>query len=280
MILAVVGCCLGAAAAYAATRPDTAGQASRPLQPRFTEHPDPVTTVATARFDSVQPSRPPARAKPGNPLRFECRLDGGSWERCQPPVNLDGLSFGRHHFEVRAVNASDRSGPAAGFAWRIRRRPAEPAAPSPVAPSPPTAAPEPTKPAETPTPPPVLPEEPEKGEPFAIEQTAGLEDLYPGEPAQPLALRLTNPSPTAIAVTSLTFSFAADPPGCPSAENFTIVPSDASAETPIRIAAETSVELPAQGISPPLIAMRELPVNQDACQGATLDLKLEGEAQG
>jgi len=233
-----------------------------------------VTTATTARFDSAQPSRPPARANPGNPLRFECRLDDGDWERCRPPVSFDDLGLGPHRFEVRAVNASGRYGPADGFVWRIRRSPVEPTAlPPPTSP----AAPEPSPAAESPTPPPVLPE---YGEPFAIEQIAPLEDLFPGEPAQALALRLTNPNPVPIAVTSLTFSFAADPPGCPSAENFIIVPSDASAATPLRLDAETSLELPAQGISPPLIAMRELTVNQNVCQGATLELKLEGEAQG
>jgi hypothetical protein len=276
MILAAAGCCLGAVA-FAATRPDTVGRArgaSHPLQPRLTEHPDRVTTEATARFDSAQPSRPAARAEPGNPLRFECRLDDGGWELCRPPVSFDDLSLGLHRFELRAVNASGRSGPAAGFAWRIRRTPVEPAAP----PSPTAAptAPEPTPPVEQPTPPPPS----ENAEPFAIEQIAPLEDLYPGEPAQSLALRLTNPNPVPIAVTSLTFSFAADPPGCPAAENFIVVPSDASAATPLEIAAETSLELPAQGISPPLIAMRELTVNQNACQGAALELTLEGEAQG
>jgi hypothetical protein len=290
MILAAIGCCLGAAA-FAATRPDPVGRnpdGSHPLQPRLTESPDRVTTETTARFDSSQPGRPPARARPGKPLSFECRLDDEGWERCGKPVSFDRLRPGVHRFELRAVNAAGRWGPAARYAWRIRREPVEPA----EQPGPPTATPAPTAP--TPpavqSPPPAQPEgrvepvqpvEPgDGGEPFTIEQIAPLDDLFPGEPAQALALRVVNPNSVPISVTSLTFSFAAEPADCPTDQNFVVVPSDASTATPLRIAAETSVELPAQGVTPPLIAMRELPVDQNACQGAPLELDLEGEARG
>jgi hypothetical protein len=293
MILAAIGCCLGAAA-FAATRPDPVGRTpdgSHPLQPRLTEEPDRVTTETVARFDSSQPGRPPARARPGKPLSFECRLDDGDWERCAPPVSFDGLRPGVHRFELRAVNTAGRWSPAARYAWRIRREPVEPAEP----PQPPTAAPAPSAPTPPadPSPPPAQPVQPvqpvepvrpvepdERGEPFTIEQIAPLDDLFPGEPAQALTLRVVNPNPVPIAVTSLTYSFAAEPPDCPTDQNFIVVPSDASAATPLRIAAESSVELPAQGITPPLIAMRELPVDQNACQGAPLELNLEGDAQG
>nr|MBA3867396.1 hypothetical protein [Solirubrobacterales bacterium] len=120
-VLTAAGCCLGAAA-YAATRGgpvDQQGSVSRPLKPRLIEHPDPVTTVVTAEFDFVQPSRPPARANPGNPLRFRCRLDRAEWSWCRPPARLRGLGPGRHRFEVRAVNAGGRSGPAATYGWRL-----------------------------------------------------------------------------------------------------------------------------------------------------------------
>ena len=235
-----------------------------------------MTDADSARFDSIQPNRPAARAQPGNPPSFECRLDGSEWDVCRLPTTFTDLDLGQHRFGVRAVNSADRAGPAAEFTWQIQPRSTEPE-PAQSA----DETPEPAPPAETPTMAPSPPTPvPDHGEPFAIEQTAGLEPLFPGEPAQSLSLRLTNPNPIPIEVTSLTFSFAVDPPGCPSAENFVIVPSDASLEAPLRIAAETSVELPAEGISPPRIAMRELPVDQNACQGAPLELKLEGEAQG
>jgi hypothetical protein len=278
-VLAVVGCCLGAAA-FAATRPDPAprqqGQdqsASQPLRPRIVEHPEPVTTIALATFTVSQPGRPPRRASPGHPLSFQCRLDGGGWEHSRPPLSLDDPGYGRHRFEVRAVNDGGRSGPAAAFEWRLRREPR-------------VAAPEPT-PTPTPTappisPPPAPPVEPPQGdaEPFSIEQTAALPDLYPGAAAQPIPLRLENPNPIPIAVTALSVAIAAEPPGCPSDENFALAPADVSAAAPLTIAAESALALPAEGIDPPTIAMRELPVSQDACQGAELELRFEGDAVG
>jgi hypothetical protein len=272
----VVGCCLGAAA-LAATRSEDSGRerSSHPLQPRLTEYPDRVTTAVDARFDSVQPGRPPALAVPGKPLRLECRLDGGDWERCRLPTRFTDLDLGQHRFDVRAVNSAGRFGPAATFVWRVRRDPVKRESYPAPEPAPPARSPAPSP--EPPVPPPALPE---GGAPFTIEQVGELEDLFPGEPAQALSLRLTNPNPVAIEVIALTFSFAADPPGCSAAENFIVVPSDASTSTPVAIAAESSIELPAQGVSPPEIAMRELPVDQNACQGAPLELKLEGEARG
>ncbi|MBA3866379.1 MAG: hypothetical protein H0X42_08545, partial [Solirubrobacterales bacterium] len=149
--------------------------------------------------------------------------------------------------------------------WRLHRAARAEPAPAPV--PPPQPPPEPTEPTG-------------EGKPFSIEQTASLPDLYPGEAPEPIPLRLENPNPVPISVTALRAAIAADPPGCPSAENFVITPSDASVTMPLAIPAESSVELPAQGISPPAIAMLELPVSQDACQGANLTIELEGEAVG
>jgi hypothetical protein len=281
----VVGCCLGAAA-YAATRPNAVDQQqeqiiSRPLQPRLTEHPESVTTIAVANFDVSQPGRPPRQANPGHLLRFQCRLDGGEWEPCRPPVRFDHLGLGRHRFEVRASNDAGRSGPAAAFEWRLRREPRAASAPTPA----PTPVPSPG-PVSTPTPPPPAPPtppvEPPQGEPqpFSIEQTAALPDLYPGAAPQPIQLRLENPNPLPITVTSLSVTFAAEPAGCPSDENFILTAAGLPAATPLTIAAESAVALPAPGFEAPTIAMRDLPISQDACQGAELELDLEGDAVG
>jgi hypothetical protein len=281
MVLAAVGCCLGAAA-FAATRPDIAsrqGSNSGPLQPRITEHPEPMTTITVANFDISQPGRPPRSANRGYSLRYQCRLDGGEWEACRLPARFAGLGLGRHRFAVRAVNENNDSSPAASFGWRVRRTPSLPAAPEPA----PTPVATPVPPPPTPPAPPVEPVEPPEGEaePFTIEQTATLPDLYPGAPPQPIPLRLENPNPIPIAVTALSAAIAADPPGCPSAENFVLVPAvGLSAATPLRIPAESAVELPAPGIAAPTIAMLELPVSQDACQAAELELRLEGDAVG
>ena len=271
LLLAAVGCCL-AAAAYAASGPDDAAEGqrgSRPLVPRLTDHPDSVTTETVARFDFAARPRPASRAKPGHPLDFQCRLDDDAWDACRAPVPVDGLRDGHHRFQVRAINRGGRPGEPAVFDWRVLR--AVPPAPHPPAPQATPAAGTPAVPA---------PDEREPGLPFSIEQLEPPPPLFPGTPAQPLAVRLDNPNPLPIAITSLRVSLAADPSGCAGAENFVFIPSDASAATPLAIPPEASVTLPAQGISPPAIAMRDLPVSQDACQGAELQLLFSGEAHG
>jgi hypothetical protein len=121
---------------------------------------------------------------------------------------------------------------------------------------------------------------PPGGESFSIEShLADLAPLFPGAPAQALPLSLTNLNPETIFVTSLTVSLNADLAGCDST-NFELIPATASAATPLEIPAGATVTLPAQGIAPPAIAMRDLPVSQDACQGAELPLVFRGEAHG
>jgi hypothetical protein len=237
-----------------------------------------MTAATVANFEISQPGRPAGRANPGHPLGFQCRLDGGEWEACRPPVRYDGLALGRHRFEVRAMNDAGDSGPAAAFDWRVRRAPHGTPEPTPV----PTPTPGPISPPTPIPPPPTPPVEPPQGEaePFSIEQTAALPDLYPGGEPEPIPLRLENPNPIPITVTSLRVSFAAEPSGCPSEENFVLTPAGVSVATPLPIAAEASVELPVAGIAAPTIAMRELPTSQDACQGADLELHLEGDAVG
>ena len=44
--------------------------------------------------------------------------------------------------------------------------------------------------------------------------------------------------------------------------------------------AEGSASLPSATVSAPAIAMLNLPVNQDPCQGAEIPLDFVGEAQG
>jgi hypothetical protein len=71
-----------------------------------------------------------------------------------------------------------------------------------------------------------------------------------------------------------------DPEGCDSADNLELTQSSASSSAPLRIPARGSVSLPAQGVSAPSIRLRELPVNQDACQRAHFPLAFSGEAHG
>jgi hypothetical protein len=117
--------------------------------------------------------------------------------------------------------------------------------------------------------------------PFSIvPELSSLSELYPGTPAVSLPLAIQNPNSVPIFVTGLRVLVSADPSGCPSANNLALAPSNASSATPLRVAAGRSVELPARGISPPSIRLRDLATNQDACQGVSFPLEFRGRAHG
>lgn len=116
---------------------------------------------------------------------------------------------------------------------------------------------------------------------FSIQpQLSGLSALYPGAAPVPLPLTIANPNPVPILVTGLRATATADPLGCTSAENLELAASSASPTAPIRVPARGSVSLPAPGTSAPTIKLRDLPVNQDACQNARFPLAFSGEARG
>ena len=113
-----------------------------------------------------------------------------------------------------------------------------------------------------------------------VPDLSGLSALYPG--AQPLALPLTieNPNSERILVTELLVAVTAEPTGCASAENLALHKSNASDSMPLVVPAHGSVRLPADGIVPPTIQLRDLPVNQDACRNARFPLEFSGSAHG
>jgi hypothetical protein len=226
---------------------------------RFIEVPEPASTVAGAQFrfnvparapeaGSAPPARPPAGEAP--PLRrFQCRLDEGAWSGCESPARLAGLALGEHSFAVRALTRSNRPGPVVSYSWR---RLAEP----------------------------VAEEGPTTAQPFSIESTGRVEGLIPGDPARQLPIEIRNPNSVAIEVTDLTVAIASDPPGCPANENFELTPSSASPSAPLTVPGGATVALPTATVTAPTIAMPNLPVNQDACRGAELELLFSGEARG
>lgn len=115
---------------------------------------------------------------------------------------------------------------------------------------------------------------------FSIEpQLASIGTLYPGAPPVQLPVILRNPNPVPILVTGLRVA-AADAPGCDAAANLELIPAGASPAAPLTVAPGGSLSLPAPGASPPAIGLRDLPVNQDACQGASFPLAFSGEARG
>ncbi|HEX3609293.1 MAG TPA: hypothetical protein VHU14_06465 [Solirubrobacterales bacterium] len=176
----------------------------------------------------------------GRSPRFGCRLDGRGWKACRSPVVFKGLAIGDHVFSVRAAFGAGRPGVAARFRWRVL----EP-----------------------------------KG--FSIvPQLSGLGALYPGAPPVALPVTIANPNPVPIFVTGLRAAPTADPQGCAGAENLTLIESSASSAAPLKVPANGSVTLPAPGVSPPAIQLRDLPHDQDACQGAHFPLAFSGTARG
>jgi hypothetical protein len=172
--------------------------------------------------------------------RFQCHLDGRSWSTCQTPVAFSKLVTGSHSFSVRSLGARGKHSKAARFRWQVL--------------------------------------EPKD---FSITpRLAGLGPLLPGAPAQALPLVIDNPNQVPIFVTSLQVKATADPAGCASADNLVLSGSSASGAAPIKVPANGSVSLPAPGISAPSIGLRDLPVNQDACQRTQFPLAFSGTARG
>lgn len=114
---------------------------------------------------------------------------------------------------------------------------------------------------------------------FTIEpQVGSLEELMPGAPPQQLPVRVGNPNPVSIEVTDLTVAVSPSPPGCPADLNFAVAPAALTPAAPLSVPAGESVSLPAAAA--PTLALRELPSDQNACQGATVSLVFSGEARG
>lgn len=235
------------------------GRDERAPRVRMIEAPAASSTASDPQFRFHVPPREketgepaPSPAAPGDPAprrRFQCRFDGGRWTECASPHRLVGLAPGSHDFTVRALTRKGRPGPDAAYGWQVVEVVS------------------------------VADEVPAEGKPFSIEQRGALAPLYPGDPARRVPLAIGNPNSAPIEVTSLTVTIADAPPACGS-ENFELIDSSASAAAPLVVPAEGTVELPAVSVSAPSIALRDLPVNQDACQGAALELALSGEARG
>jgi hypothetical protein len=177
---------------------------------------------------------------PTRGARFQCRLDRMRWQACKPPVFFAGLVVGRHRFSVRALDRQRRRGAARRFRWTVL----------------------------------------ESKEFSIVPELSGMSMLYPGAPPVTLPLTVQNPNSAPIRVTALQVSVAADPPGCASADNLALGQSNASRSLPLKVPAGGSVRLPAQGVQPPTLQLRDLPVNQDACQGARFPLRFSGSARG
>ncbi len=223
-------------------------QGQRPPRPRFIEvPPNGVEPDSQFRFH-VAPPEPQAAAPdlgPGGPQpprwrRFECRLDGSEWDGCASPYLLRGLEPGDHSFAVRTLNRRGLGGTVAHYRWALL--------------------------------------EPQE---FSVEPLTGsLEELMPGAPAQQLPVRIINPNPAPIEVTSLTVAVSPEPSSCPADPNFEVTASSLSPAAPLTVPAGGSASLPTATATAPTVAMKELPIDQNACQGATVRLDFSGEVRG
>lgn len=109
---------------------------------------------------------------------------------------------------------------------------------------------------------------------------SSLSALFPGAPPATLPLTVQNPNPAPILVTELEVSVATGPPGCTSDDNLAVGQASVSRSSPLEVPAHGEIRLPARGIQPPTLQLRDLPVNQDACQGAQFPLRFSGSARG
>lgn len=172
--------------------------------------------------------------------RFQCKLDGRAWSACQAPVSYSKLAIGSHSFSVRSIGARKKHSRTARFRWQVL----------------------------------------EPKDFSIVPQLGSLGTLFPGAPAQSLPLTIANPNSVPILVTSITVSASSSPPGCASAENLILTGASASSASPIQVPANGSISLPGPDGSAPTIGLRDLPVSQDACQGAQFPLSFSGTARG
>jgi large repetitive protein len=172
-----------------------------------------------------------------------CRRDGARFERCTSPTSYGSLSLGAHTFQVQARDAVGNTSAAATYSWTIVKEVVETA-----------------------------------GKPFTVAGNAS-GPLAPGL-TRSLTLTLSNPNNVAITVTALSASVAAGSSnaGCDGPTNLQLTQSNISAANPLAVPANGHVTLPSSAVSAPQVLMKDLPVNQDACKGASFTFTYSGSA--
>jgi hypothetical protein len=212
-------------------------------------------TSRTWIVDTKAPPKPTLTQKPANPsstadatfgftdteagVVFQCRVDVAAYASCTSPTAYHGLSAATHHFEVRALDAAGNASAATSWDWKVTTQ---------------------------------------TGLPFSVSgNLTGL--LAPGLSGS-LLLTVSNPNSDPILVTSLTVTVqsGSTKAGCDGPTNLQIVQSNASAANPLTVPAHGSASLPSGGVSAPQVQMKNLPVSQDACKGATFTFAYGGSA--
>ncbi|HUA73347.1 MAG TPA: hypothetical protein VL988_01155 [Solirubrobacteraceae bacterium] len=184
-----------------------------------------------------------AFTEPEHGATLLCRRDGGRFARCTSPISYGGLSLGSHSFEVQARDAVGNTSAPASFSWAVVKEVKK-----------------------------------EEGKPFTVGGGASA-PLAPGV-SRPLAITVTNPNNVAILVTALSAAVApgSSKAGCDGPANLALTQSNVSEANPLTIPANGHVTLPSGAVSAPQVLMKDLPVNQDACKGATFTFTYSGSA--
>jgi hypothetical protein len=172
-----------------------------------------------------------------------CRRDGARFERCSSPTSYGSLALGAHSFQVQARDAVGNTSTATGYSWAIVKEVKE-----------------------------------ASGKPFTVTGNAS-GPLAPGL-TRPLAITLSNPNSVAITVTALSASTAtgSSKAGCDGPANLQLTQSNLSEARALTIPANGQVTLPSGAVSAPQVLMKDLPVNQDACKGASFTFTYSGSA--
>jgi hypothetical protein len=172
-----------------------------------------------------------------------CRRDGGRFERCSSPTAYGSLGLGSHSFQVQARDGAGNTSASASSSWTIVK---------------------------------VVKEA--EGKAFTVTGNAS-GPLAPGL-TRSLAITLTNPNSVAITVTALSASIAAgsSKAGCDGPSNLQLTQSSISEANAVAIPANGHVTLPSGTVTAPQVLMKDLPVNQDACKGASFTFTYSGGA--
>jgi hypothetical protein len=172
-----------------------------------------------------------------------CRRDGSRFGRCTSPTSYGNLTLGTHTFQVQAQDAVGNTSATATYSWTVAKEVKEAA-----------------------------------GKPFSVTGSAS-GPLAPGL-TRALTITLTNPNNVAITVTAFTASVAAgsSKPGCDGPSNLQLSQSNLSTSNTLTIPANGQVMLPSGTVSAPQVQMLNLPVNQDACKGASFTFTYSGSA--
>jgi Bacterial Ig-like domain len=206
--------------------------------------PPPVPTISSRPQSSTTSKSASfgfADAEPGATLL--CRRDGARFARCSSPISYGSLSLGAHSFEVQARDAVGNTSAATGFSWTIVKEVKK-----------------------------------EEGKPFTVSGGAS-SPLAPGV-SRPLAITVSNPNNVAILVTALSATVASgsSKASCDGPTNLALTQSSVSEANPLAVPANGQVTLPSGAVSAPQVLMKDLPVNQDACKGATFTFTYSGSA--